>query len=62
MSRLRDFARSLRPGNDAQLAAELRAQRSRRHNRAATQADRDGQAWDAQDRADEKARRGRYAR
>lgn len=28
----------------------------------ARRADRDGQDWDAQDRADERARRGRYSR
>ena len=59
---LRDFARSLRPGNDAQLAADLSTQRSRNHRRNATRADRAGQAWEDQDRADERARRGPWSR
>jgi hypothetical protein len=59
---LRDFARSLRPGNDRQLATNLSAQRRRTHRQSATRADRDGQAWEDQERADERNRRGRWSR
>ena len=57
---LRDFARSLRPGNDAQLAADLRAQARVQRSRSATRADREGQAWEDRDRAQD--RRGRWYR
>lgn len=50
MGRLGDFARSLRPGNDAQLAADLTIQRRVRRSHAATQAYRQGQAWEDRDR------------
>ena len=61
MSRLRDFALSLRPGNDHQLAADLNTnatrQRSASHHRTgATQAARQGQAWEDTDRQREKNR------
>ncbi|WP_086765378.1 hypothetical protein [Streptomyces bobili] len=59
---IRSFGRSLRPGRDQQLAADLSAQRSRNHRRGATRADRAGQAWEDQERADERARRGRWSR
>ncbi|MFF7142285.1 hypothetical protein ACFZB5_13685 [Streptomyces nodosus] len=51
---LRDFARSLRPGNDTELAADLAAQKRARRSRAATKADREGQAWEDRDRAAER--------
>jgi len=57
---LRDFARSLRPGNDHQLAADMSAQRRRSNRRSVPGAARAGQAWEDADRADERARRGRY--
>lgn len=57
---LRDFARSLRPGNDQQLAATLNAQQRVRRSKAATRADRAGQAWETQDRQAEHRRSGRY--
>ncbi|MFJ8054935.1 hypothetical protein [Streptomyces sp. NPDC096142] len=58
---IRDFARSLKPGNDAELArtqyagresATDRANRKDRERRSsrATRAARRGQAWDAKDR------------
>jgi hypothetical protein len=55
MSRLGDFARSLRPGNDAELAANLNAQASHQRRRGhrnggATRAAREGQAWEDADR------------
>jgi hypothetical protein len=51
---LRDFARSLRPGNDRELAADLAAQQRVRRSRSATRADRKGQAWEERDRASER--------
>lgn len=58
---LRDFARSLRPGNDQQLAADLSAQRRQSHRRSgAARAARKGQAWEDRDRAQE--RRGGWYR
>lgn len=57
---LRDFARSLRPGNDAQLAADLRTKARAQRSRSATRADREGQAWEDRDRAQD--RRGRWYR
>lgn len=48
---LRDFARSLRPGNDRALAADLAAQQRIRRSRNATKAARKGQAWEDRDRA-----------
>ena len=50
----RDFARSLKPGNDQQLAADLAAQQRVRRSRSATKADRKGQAWEDRDRAAER--------
>jgi hypothetical protein len=47
---LRSFARSLRPGNDAQLAADLNAQRRASHFRSTRNTDRAGQAWEDRDR------------
>lgn len=55
----RDFARSLKPGNDHQLAADLNASRQRsasHRNSGATQAARQGQAWEDADRQREKNR------
>lgn len=57
---LRDFARSLRPGNDAQLAADLSTQRRASHRRNVTSVAREGQAWEDKDRAQD--RRGRWYR
>lgn len=62
-----------RPGADRELAetkyagresASDRAARARRtgHRRSALDTARAGQAWDDADRADERARRGRYRR
>ncbi|MER6431573.1 hypothetical protein ABT272_28160 [Streptomyces sp900105245] len=51
---LRDFARSLKPGADRQLADDLAARQRVRRSRAATKADRKGQAWEAKDRAAER--------
>jgi hypothetical protein len=65
MGRLGDFARSLKPGNDHQLAADLNAnasrQRQRGHrNSGAQRAARQGQAWEDTDRQRERSgRRGR---
>lgn len=47
---LRNFVRSLTPGNDHQLADDIAAQKRIRRSHAATQADRQGQQWDAKDR------------
>jgi hypothetical protein len=57
---LRDFARSLRPGNDAQLAADLSTQRRQSHRRNIGQAAAAGQAWEDRDR--EQDGRGRWYR
>lgn len=54
---LRNFVRSLVPGNDHQLAADIAAQQRARRSRAATRADRKGQRWDAKDRARDRAGR-----
>ena len=57
---LRSFARSLRPGNDQQLAADMAAQRRATHRRnSAKQAARQGQAWEDPDRQADR-RGGRY--
>jgi hypothetical protein len=47
---LRDFARSLKPGNDQQLAADLNRQQRVQRSRSATRAARQGQAWEDRDR------------
>lgn len=57
---LRDFARSLRPGNDQQLAADLNAQARVQRSRSATRAARAGQAWEDADR--QRDRRGGWYR
>lgn len=57
---LRDFARSLRPGDDRQLAADLSAQRRRNNRRSVPRAARAGQAWEDADRAQD--RRGGWYR
>ncbi|UUU21699.1 hypothetical protein [Streptomyces sp. DSM 40750] len=57
---LRDFARTLRPGNDQQLATDLRTQARVQRSRSATRAAREGQAWEDKDRAQD--RRGRWYR
>lgn len=51
---LRDFARSLKPGNDRQLAADLSAQRRAAHRRNVTKVARQGQAWEDKDRANDR--------
>lgn len=56
----RDFARSLRPGNDQQLAADLNTQARVQRSRSATRAARQGQAWEDADRA--RDRRGGWYR
>ncbi|MFD4788256.1 hypothetical protein ACFWN1_14595 [Streptomyces sp. NPDC058459] len=48
---LRDFARSLKPGRDEQLADDLAAQQRVRRSRSAARAAREGQKWEDQDRA-----------
>ncbi|MER8030686.1 hypothetical protein ABTZ78_17205 [Streptomyces bauhiniae] len=48
---LGDFARSLKPGNDKQLADDRAAQQRVRRSRSATRAARQGQAWEDSDRA-----------
>ncbi|MFD8805590.1 hypothetical protein [Streptomyces sp. NPDC059597] len=56
---LRDFARSLRPGNDQQLANQIAAEKRVRRHRAATKAARKGQAWEDKDRARDRTGRDR---
>jgi hypothetical protein len=65
MGRLGDFARSLMPGNDTELAADLNANASRQRrashrNGGATRAARQGQAWEDADRRND--RRGGWYR
>lgn len=48
---LRDFARSLRPGSDQELADEIAARGRVARSRSATRAARKGQAWEDKDRA-----------
>jgi hypothetical protein len=57
---LRDFARSLRPGNDAQLADQLSQQRRTAHRQSVPSTARQGQAWEDHDRAND--RRGGWYR
>ncbi|MCI3271413.1 hypothetical protein [Streptomyces cylindrosporus] len=47
---LRDIARSLRPGNDQQLATDLSTQRRQGHHRSVGKAAAEGQAWEDRDR------------
>lgn len=47
---LRDFVRSLAPGNDRQLAADLSTQRRRAHHRSVTKAAAEGEKWERKDR------------
>ncbi len=54
---LGSFLRSLAPGDDRQLAADIKAQPRIRRSRAATRAAREGQAWEDRDR--QRDRRGR---
>jgi hypothetical protein len=61
MGRLGNFVRSLAPGDDRQLAKDLSAQRSASHrNRGAGRAADDGQAWEDNDRKQD--RRGTWYR
>lgn len=60
MGRLSDFARSLRPGNDRELAANLSTQRRAAHRRSVQSAARAGQTWEDRDRAQD--RRGGWYR
>jgi hypothetical protein len=59
---IRSFARSLRPGNDRELANELSQQRRRNHRRNIRKTAAQGEQWEQQDRADERRRRGPYTR
>ena len=57
---LRDFVRSLAPGNDQQLAADLSTRRRASHRRGgAARAAREGQAWEDADRGRERNGRDR---
>jgi hypothetical protein len=57
---LGSFLRSLAPGDDRQLAADLSTQRRNNHrSRGAKRAARDGQAWETADRDRETGRRTR---
>lgn len=47
---IRDFARSLRPGNDRELATDIQSQQRAARSRSATRAARAGQAWEDRDR------------
>lgn len=47
----------LRPGNDHQLAADLRTQNRVKRSRSATKAARKGQAWEDRDRQQEHGRK-----
>ncbi|MGW4300403.1 hypothetical protein ACWEHT_11560 [Streptomyces sp. NPDC004646] len=55
----RDFARSLKPGADQQLAADLTAQQRTRRHHSGTRALRKGQEWEDADRNSERAGRDR---
>jgi hypothetical protein len=58
---IRNVLRSLAPGNDRQLAADLSAQRRAGHRtRGAIRAARQGQAWEDQDRAKDRTGRDRH--
>ena len=57
---IRDFLRSITPGDDQQLADDLAAQQRVRRSRSATRAARKGQAWEDADRAQD--RKGRWYR
>jgi hypothetical protein len=50
MGFFRDFARSLRPGRDDQLAQELSTARRKGHRRSIARAAAEGQAWEDSDR------------
>jgi hypothetical protein len=55
MGRLGNFVRSLAPGDDRQLAADLSTQRRASHrSRGAARAARAGQGWEDRDRAQDK--------
>lgn len=54
MSLLGNFARSLKPGNDRELAADLSAQNRAGHRRSVPKAAREGQAWEDKDRANDR--------
>ncbi|SDM46961.1 hypothetical protein SAMN04487981_101623 [Streptomyces sp. cf386] len=47
---MKGFLRSLLPGNDRQLAADLSTQRRRNHRRSVGKAAAEGQAWEDADR------------
>ncbi|MER5213683.1 hypothetical protein ABT063_24705 [Streptomyces sp. NPDC002838] len=49
--RLGNFLRSLAPGDDTQLAADLSTQRRAGHRRSIPEAAAEGQAWEDADRA-----------
>ena len=48
---LRDIARSLKPGNDRELAAGLSAQRRRDHRRSIPAVAAEAEEWEQADRA-----------
>lgn len=48
---LRDFARSLLPGNDRQLAADIALQRRQGHHRSIAKAAATAEKWERKDRA-----------
>lgn len=50
----RNFIRSLAPGNDRQLAADLSQQRRASHRRSIAGAAAAGQAWEDRDRAQDR--------
>lgn len=56
----RDFARSLKPGNDQQLANDLSAQRRASHHRNIRTTAAQGQNWEDRDRQQD--RRGKWYR
>ncbi|MEU5707895.1 hypothetical protein [Streptomyces flaveolus] len=55
MSRLGDFARSLKPGNDQHLAENLSTKRRAAHRRSVGKAAAKGQGWEDKDRDAERA-------
>jgi hypothetical protein len=60
MGRLGNFVRSLAPGNDTQLAADLSQQRRQNHRRNISRTAAQGQAWEDRDRAQD--RKGKWYR
>lgn len=54
MSRLGNLARSLKPGNDRELADNLSAQRRASHHRSVPSTAQAGQEWEDADRASDR--------